>query len=125
VTAHRVAESVVAEARAEAQAVLQGAEHRADELRREQAEVENALSRAREEAQVAEREIAELHHEARRVRSVIDEFRTQWSNLVSGALTQLELRISGTDHTAASLERDLRDRLVEPDAQELDPRWTR
>jgi hypothetical protein len=128
VTAHRAAEAVVGEARAKAQAIVQDAERRADELRAEQAEVEDMLARARDEAQVAQREITDLHNEARRVRSVIDEFRGQWSNLVSGALDQLDRRISGADQSvdaAASLERDLRDRLVEPQAEALPPPWTR
>jgi hypothetical protein len=59
---------------------------------------------------------------------VIDEFRSQWSNLVSGALEQLERRISGADQSvdaAASLERDLHDRLVEPQTEAPRPPWTR
>jgi cell division septum initiation protein DivIVA len=132
VTAHRVAEAVRTEARAEAEAliaaartqaqeIVQEAVRRADDLRVEHAQTENALAQARQQAQVAEREITELHDEARRVRSVIDEFRTQWSNLISGALRQLELRMSGADQAddgAGSLERDLRERLVEPAAEE-------
>jgi cell division septum initiation protein DivIVA len=128
VTAHRAAETVVTEARAKAQTIVHEAERRADELRGEQAEVQDMLARARDEAQVAQREIADLHNEARRVRSVIDEFRSQWSNLVSGALEQLERRISGADQSvdaAASLERDLHDRLVEPQTEAPRPPWTR
>jgi hypothetical protein len=62
------------------------------------------------------------------VRSVIDEFRTQWSSLVNGALEQLERRISGADQpvdASASMERDLHDRLVEPQAGEFQAPWTR
>jgi hypothetical protein len=132
VTAHRVAEAVrsqasaeadalVAAARTQAQEIVQEAERRADDLRVEQAQIENALAQARQQAQAAEGEIAELHDEARRVRSVIDEFRTQWSNLITGALRQLELRMSGADRAddgAGSLERELRERLVGPAADE-------
>jgi hypothetical protein len=130
VTAHRAADSVRAEARDEAAAliaaaqthadeIIKAAERRADELRAEQAAVESDLSRAREEAQAAERVIAEMHGEARRVRLVIDDFRSQWSNVVGGALKQLEVRISGRDQPAddASVEPVLRERLAEPLAE--------
>jgi chromosome segregation ATPase len=126
ITAHRVADGVraqakeeadtlLAAARSEAEELVREAERRAGELRAESARIEEALGRAREEANLAETAIAALRGEAERVRSVIDDFRTQWWNLITDAHSQLELRLPGSelpDDGGDGFARDLRDRLV-------------
>jgi chromosome segregation ATPase len=64
----------------------------------------------------AEREAAELHAEARRVRSVIDDFRAQWRKLISEAVEQLELRSPSPAVAveAEALSGDLGSRLADP-----------
>jgi hypothetical protein len=64
----------------------------------------------------AEREVAELHAEARRVRSVIDDFRAQWRKLISEAVEQLELRSPSPAVAveAEALSGDLGSRLADP-----------
>jgi hypothetical protein len=119
------AHGLVAAARAQAQEIVQEAERRTEELRAANAQIEDAIARARDEAQLAredaERDIAELRDEARRVRSVIDDFRTQWGNLIQDALRQLELGFPGGSESgdgSESLERELRERLAEPRAED-------
>lgn len=127
VTAHRVADSLrteaeqeadalLAAARTEAEKLVQQAEHRTDELRAESTKIEDALHRAREEAGAAESYIVELQGEAERIRAVIDNFRTQWWNLITDALRQLEVRLPGAERPedeSNDFARDLRDRLNE------------
>lgn len=126
ITAHRVADGVrahaqeeadalLAEARSEAEKLVRGAERRAGELRAESERIEEALTRAREEANRAKTEIVEVRGEAERVRAVIDDFRTRWSNLITDALSQFELHFPVSEplnDTGDGFARDLRDRLV-------------
>jgi cell division septum initiation protein DivIVA len=132
VTAHRVAEDLrneandevdklLADARAQARDIVEGAERRVQEIDEARVRAENRLAHTQQETrrlrEDAERGVAELHEEARRVRLVIDEFRTQWWNLISDALKQLELRVPSADgfgEETANLHDDLRRRLGEP-----------
>jgi cell division septum initiation protein DivIVA len=131
VTAHRAVEAMrreteeqsnalLADARAQAQTIVEEAERQARLVDGARAQAEDALARAREEAQRvredAQAKVGALEAEARRVHLVIDEFRYQWWNLISDALKQLELRVPSMDAPdggAPELHHALRDRLDE------------
>jgi cell division septum initiation protein DivIVA len=131
VTAHRAVEAiwrevdeeakgVLADARAQARTLLEGAERQAKEVDAARAQAEEDLAKTRDDArrlsEDAESKVAALEAEARRVHQVIDEFRYSWWNLISEALKQLELRVPSADATAGATEAlhdALRDQLGE------------
>src|SRR5205807_5394639 len=90
VTAHHAAEVLRNEANEEADNLLAEARQQARTI---VAEAERQLQEVDAAKVQAERAVAKLHAKARRVHLVIDEFRTEWWNLISEALKQLELRV--------------------------------
>jgi cell division septum initiation protein DivIVA len=136
VTAHRAAEvlrndatkeadNLLVDAREQARTIVAEAERQVEEIDAAKVRAEVALAQTQAETrgvrEDAERAVDELHAEARRVRLVIDQFRNQWWNLISEALTQLELPVSSADTSAEQTEifhDDLRRRLSETQGKE-------
>ena len=122
VTAHHAAEVLRDEARNEAN---EEADNLLAEARQQArtivAEAEMQLSEIDAAKVQGERAVAELHAEARRVHLVIDEFRTEWWNLISEALKQLELRVPTAGAPVEETEilhDDLRPRLAETQGED-------
>jgi cell division septum initiation protein DivIVA len=136
VTAHRAAEvirdeadeeaaKVLADAREQAQKLVAEADGQLREIEAARLRAEAGLAETQEETgrvrEDAERSVAELRAEARRVHTVIEEFRNEWWNSISETLKQLELGVSSVGATSEQedvLDADLRRRLGETQDKE-------